>query len=635
MHEGATLTAPEQLRMRPDMAEFEAEFQAPHEHTVDCSHHHAEQVHIDHVEDHSAIVARTHESEHDNHEHVHGEGCGCVEYQNAHKDIDPHHTAHDHKGDHGHEHSEHVHNKDGSCCSAGHGDIKEKVDPHDLHAEVHTEADHVHVGKQHIDHEKHHDAGHKECGGCASCTPKDVEPLVDRNDCASGSCGHEHHRSKQVNDAIDLEKIHPYDHIVKTDTPPTHQKTEADHHHNEHDEHEAAAHLHDETEPITTPDATQEVEKAYRQQQANVQEQVARIQEEDVTRKSEAEVVSVPDAVKAAEVVLSPEKQVEHAKPREAEATVTNVDDAITEKAADPKTYGSEVETATSETESVIEMPTVNLDQEQVSMPPESTEFAEGTVMKESVIPQPLQLVYEDAPVSESLPTESATLTEAAPTVVDEVAISEVFESLDITPVILPMLETDASNEASASATQPGTAIESTATSQIRDAEPVRSMNESLTEVVATIVERYDDLEKQLASAAPEHLQKIQKTLTNIHTAFRLSHEQGSIPENIQRQLVQLLQLLGFEDPSRALTAYIHQYGIDFVDALMARLLELLSQGRYFEGLHMLLPQTFSDHDSGLVTKLGAAVVHLVSGLSERLPLPLATDHDYGQAYSI
>lgn len=52
-----------------------------------------------------------------------------------------------------------------------------------------------------------------------------------------------------------------------------------------------------------------------------------------------------------------------------------------------------------------------------------------------------------------------------------------------------------------------------------------------------------------------------------------------------QQQLLRLLLLLGYENPSQTLKAYIHQYGIDFVGELQAKLLELLGQGRVYESL--------------------------------------------------
>lgn len=592
MYESATLLASEQLRMQqPNMAAFAAEFQPPasgHIHTVDCGHHHAEEVHIDHPEDHGAITTDGHEGEHGHHEHVHGKGCGHVGHENASEHIDV-----------PHEHSEH-------CGHLHHGDAKAHVDkPHEEHTAHHNEAGHKH---------EHH-------AGCGHVGYEKAEASIDKAHVHDEHCGHVHHTKAENHVDHDQKQTHE-----------THSNTDHEHHagyghvgyeqadaHVDHDHeytkahshsHEAAVHLHQEAEQIPTA-PTQHAEEVHRQQLVEVQEQVARTRvEEDARVDSEAEIAFVPEMAKVVEAIPSLEKQFEHAERRETEDAASDLIDTVTEKIIEPEESKPVAETAMLETESISDMPKVDVQ-------PEDLELGEVMAIEESIT-QPLRSAQEDEPASEDLFTESTISSEAVPVVIDEVAITEVFESLDIEPAVLPVLPADISNEASTA--QPDVVIESTSTSQIGDAEPVHAMNGPLMEVATVIAERYEDIEAQLSSTAPQQMQEIQRTLTNIRTALRLSQEQRIMPENVQRQLTQLLQLLGFEDPSRALAAYIHQYGIDFLDTLMARMFELLNQGRYFESLHTLLPQMSDDENTALTTRLGAAVIRLVSGLGERLP---------------
>lgn len=591
----AAITAPEELRMQqPDVAAFEAEFQvqaSEHAHTVDCGHHHAEEVHIDRPEDHGAHVTNSHEGEHDHHEHVHGKGCGHVGYEDASEHIDV-----------PHEHNEH-------CGHLHHGDAK------------------AHVDEPHEEHTAHHDAAerkHEHHAGCGHVGYEKAEASVDKSHVHDEHCGHVHHTKAEVHVGHDQKQIHE-----------KHDHSKHEHHagcghvgyeqadaHIDHDHgYETEIHSHPQTEQAILSTVAKDVEKVHHQQLADVQEQIVRTHAEDVRITSETEVVPAIETAKVVEVTPLLERPIEHAEQRKAENVASSAIDIVEEKVAGVEEYEPLVETVALEMEVISDTPKVDLDYDRVSIQPEIPEPVTVATTEQPTL-QPLQLVYEDEPALERSVTEGTISTETATVIVDEVTINEMFESLDIKPATLPVFDVEALNDTSA--TLPDTALESTPTSQLRGVEPAQVMSKSLAEVATAIAKRYEDIEGRLASAAPQQMQEIQKALTNIRAAFQLSREQGTMPENVQRQLAQLLQLLGFEDPSQALASYIHQYGIDFVDALMTRLFELLNQGQYFENLHMLLPQSSDDQNTGLTARLGAAVIRLVAGLGEQLPLSVA-----------
>lgn len=184
---------------------------------------------------------------------------------------------------------------------------------------------------------------------------------------------------------------------------------------------------------------------------------------------------------------------------------------------------------------------------------------------------------------------------ETAPAEVLATAASEVMTEvlgiLGIEPAALPLFEASDSVE---TAERPVDAVADSPTDQpeVR-AYVAPTADESLQLVAEEILQRYAEVEQRLALVAPERLQEIRKTLLTIQASLHREAE-SAMPENAQAKLLQLLQMLGFENPSRAITSYVNQYGIDFVDEWLARFFELLSQGHSFERIRVIQPQVLS-----------------------------------------
>lgn len=98
------------------------------------------------------------------------------------------------------------------------------------------------------------------------------------------------------------------------------------------------------------------------------------------------------------------------------------------------------------------------------------------------------------------------------------------------------------------------------------------------------VSQRIEATAEHVAADAPLRAQAIRKTLHAL-TELQTAPDSERSAEASQQQLLRLLQLLGYENPSQTLRAYVHQYGADFVSELEAKLFEMLSQGRVYESL--------------------------------------------------
>lgn len=102
-------------------------------------------------------------------------------------------------------------------------------------------------------------------------------------------------------------------------------------------------------------------------------------------------------------------------------------------------------------------------------------------------------------------------------------------------------------------------------------------------EGLAELVRQRIEVVEYASTGAPLRAQAIQKALYTLAELQAASDEVKNAKAS--QQLLHLLRLLGYENPARTLKTYIHQYGEDFESQLRIKLLELLSQGRVYEGL--------------------------------------------------
>jgi hypothetical protein len=191
----------------------------------------------------------------------------------------------------------------------------------------------------------------------------------------------------------------------------------------------------------------------------------------------------------------------------------------------------------------------------------------------------------------------------------NEIGLAETIEPLEaigIEPAVLPLPE--------AMQEQEPLLIEvdlSDETAEPPHVPAIVSIEKTVETLAEAISQRIDELEEQIVTAAPEQTQEIRKIL-NILTNLQASPAHERNLETLQKRLVHLLRLLGYENPAETLAVYRHQYGIGFTDELLARLLELIGQGRSFESLpaaHTV--STFATQQTKGVTVLGMLALAL------------------------
>lgn len=136
-------------------------------------------------------------------------------------------------------------------------------------------------------------------------------------------------------------------------------------------------------------------------------------------------------------------------------------------------------------------------------------------------------------------------------------------------------------------------------------------IEKAATTVLEAISQRIDGIGEQIVTAAPERAQEIRKTLSILTDLQALPTPERNV-EAIQIQLIQLLRLLGYENPAQTLAAYIQQYGIGFIDELQARLVELLGHGRSFESLRVFGASPVAAHSKNGASVLGIMVLWLL-----------------------
>lgn len=171
---------------------------------------------------------------------------------------------------------------------------------------------------------------------------------------------------------------------------------------------------------------------------------------------------------------------------------------------------------------------------------------------------------------------------------VDDIEALEPFEDIGIACIELPMPEPVLEMYQDGVNMEPynirADPANMAAPSQPRTEQVLSGYEQAAQGLVELISQRIDAAAEQMPAAMPLRAQALQKTLHTLAELQSAPVNEGSA-EARQQQLLRLLQLLGYENPSQTLKAYIHQYGIDFVGELQAKLLELLGQGRVYESL--------------------------------------------------
>jgi hypothetical protein len=517
------------------------------------------------------------------------------------------HLEHDH-----HDHEHHIEVREGHACSP---DCPEHNHPtHSEHEDHHHEADHR------IEHKAHScSADCPEHGGHTHAKEmhnheheQHSEHRIEQkaHSCGADCAEHGHsHQAEHDHQAYTIE-AKSAEHRCGADCP------EHSHQHHEAHEHAATEHRPEKTTQVETEPIAQ---RAYNEVAARIRTTEAtevasrhHALEQEATQQIASTTREMPKAVEDAPVInaIDPERtyaEIAHAKTVEVEAAPEGVSDVATES----------ITTTENEITSLAPLETGTAPIVEADLENRITEIVEQSPLEAFTlapqVDQPIEPLAEN--VSE---TSMSDVTEAPDLAIethldttselDEVAAFELLDKFGIGPVTLPVFEQVVTPEAHA---QPLAAVleDGSASQPERNTSIAPSIDEALETLTTVLVERIDDIEAQLATAAPEQLQEIRKVLTNVRASLQLSREQGVVPENIQYQLIRLLQMLGFENPSQALTSYIQQYGISFVDELLARFFELLGQGRPFESLRVLQPQVSDDEDTTTVTKLGSIVL--------------------------
>lgn len=137
---------------------------------------------------------------------------------------------------------------------------------------------------------------------------------------------------------------------------------------------------------------------------------------------------------------------------------------------------------------------------------------------------------------------------------------------------------------------------------------------------VETVLAELSSLLEKPESAEPEtqpQLNEIKQLLNEIHQEIRVNIEQAKPPitPELTRKLLALMEVVGYQDPQKALLDMANRHGIDFVLQAMEYLYQLTLEENRYEFASQTAPST-SDEDSAS-TRLGKAILKLIHGQPE------------------
>jgi hypothetical protein len=607
MPEGLTV-AHEDLpyEQRMDMSQFENEYaeqtsilEIPADHTcnVECDHRHAD-AHVDHPEDHETTPTDHHETEHEHEKHTHDHKCGHIGHEDAHTQVDRH--------------------------------ITNKHSPHTRHGEekAHLNADRkTHHHERTPAHKHHHGCGHEEY--------EHVARHIEKPHVHSKHCGHEHH--SEVNKHID--------HLTHTSSRETHAHMGAKHNHHPGCGHIEFEHAHKHVddierrhhEPVETVRSHSETTQllnsrheitaqiqATAEVEAIIRHKVGAEVHAPTSDTSDAPAAPVHEVASLAVTTNTETQDRDHiaALAHELSDSIVNTREepstAIVQEGSATEPFGMETASTTpvilevspsaaqvTETKLVLENEPSTVSE--VSPAVELLQAAEPS-QEFNVSSVELQVSNEMMPAAIS---EETPLLEVSSGVTIETVADTLLDGQNIDAVVLSAREQPATAEAptipllvpaeSSGVSQPEFTSDSTTTPEL-----------SLHETIETLINRDEGITERLTLAASEQSRTVHAVINNLSVDVRAAQESGILPSAIQSKIVELLHMLGFENPSQTLQSYIHQYGIRFLDELLTRFLEILNRCRSFERLHILQSQlTAPQQATGITHVIGTIALQL------------------------
>lgn len=572
---------------------------------------------------HAEAVPHIHEA-HDHHPHEHH-----IEMREAHAcapDCPEHgggrHDHHTHEHHHGHEHAQEVHT------------IQRKAPEHACSADCpehgHGHHDHTTHHKRHEHKESHH-ASHKIEHKAHACTA----------DCPEHGHKHDHHEHKHGAQKVELKEHH----ACAPDCP---EHSHASHKHHEHkgeashdivqkaSEHACGAdcpeHGHGKSRDHTTRhEHHQERHTEVREKVSSLTEQqteATRIQHriEEELRAREPQPIQAVKQNAPSEVII--ERQAAHAQRAAAERLHRTMEKIVAVEpsieAAREKTEQEVVDTAANPVIAVaqpVESQFMTVEADGAETASESRPTFPATMHAEMAAESDTSAMTQisEAGIADDYKKALHALDEINLPLLQlsgERHLVEQKETVFDIPALLAELPTQASTQPAESVQAEHIPISPAVIPEL-PATP-EPLNMAAATVAEAIAQRYQSVAEALGAEddmpplSPVQIFKLRAIVAAIQ-ARAIQPENLATPSMVMPQeLVQLLHLLGFENPAKTFERYIQQYGYGFYNDLLAHLFELLRHSKPIEAPILQASSVTATAHTDWTTALGKAAVLLV-----------------------